>query len=50
MLDENEIYKKIKALRKYTKEYELCVSDDTLLICVLMMDIFDQYLISRERW
>lgn len=50
MLDENEIYKKIKALRKFAREYELLISNDTLLICALMMDIFDQYLISRERW
>lgn len=47
MLDENEIDRKIKALRKYTKEHEFYVSNDTLLICALMMDIFDQYLISR---
>ena len=48
MLDKNEIDKKIKALRKYTRERELHISDDTLLICVLMMDIFDQYLVSKE--
>lgn len=47
MLDENEINKKIKALRKFAKENELLISADTLLICALMMDIFDQYLISR---
>ena len=48
MLDENEIYKKIKALRKFAREYELLISNDTLLICVLMMDIFERYLISKE--
>lgn len=48
MLDEHEIDKKIKALRKFAKENELYISADTLLICALLMDIFDQYLMSKE--